>query len=175
MQRPTRRRALRDALLLVGGALGAGALSERITRRDATAAGAQAQEQFTLFGQGWTRFASDRLPGQVAQRGDRLTTEAQLFDRLDGHAVGVFYAAGFTVRHPATTGGGSALELHTFELADGSIIGSGAAGSSGRTGVFAILGGTGRYHGATGSYVAEQGPFDGNGNGTARFSFTLLR
>jgi hypothetical protein len=42
------------------------------------------------------------------------------------------------------------------------------------TGVFAIIGGTGRFTGATGSYVAEQQNEAGGGDACARYSLTLI-
>ena len=44
----------------------------------------------------------------------------------------------------------------------------------GAGGVFTILGGSGRYLGATGSYVAEQNPVETGGDGSARFTLTLI-
>ena len=72
----------------------------------------------------------------------------ELIDEQQAVRVGKFYAAGFALgggSHPAH---GERLELHTFKLRDGTIIGSGTAGQL--EGVFAILGGTGRYAGARG-------------------------
>ena len=41
--------------------------------------------------------------------------------------------------------------------------------------VFAIVGGTGKYLGVTGSYVARQNPLETGGDGTAEFTLTLQR
>ena len=58
--------------------------------------------------------------------------------------------------------------LHTFVLADGTIVGSETAGTA--DGVFAILGGTGRYAGAAGTYAVRTPEPDRD---TAELAFTL--
>ena len=52
-----------------------------------------------------------------------------------------------------------------------SLFGTGTAGQS--DGAFAITGGTGRYAGVQGTYVARQQHADLGGDGTAEFVFTL--
>ena len=64
------------------------------------------------------------------------------------------------------------LELHTFDLDDGTILGIGPAGIHDKP--FAIVGGTGRYTGASGTYVAKQSPRELGGDGTAEFTLTLV-
>ena len=63
---------------------------------------------------------------------------------------------------------------HTFTLGDGTIHGIGSA-VRGADGEFLILGGTGRYAGIQGSYLARQGTRELGGNGTAEFRLTLTR
>ena len=48
-------------------------------------------------------------------------------------------------------------------------VGAGALGPA----TFAVIGGTGRYSGATGSYVARQSRRELGGDGTAEFTLTL--
>jgi hypothetical protein len=67
---------------------------------------------------------------------------------------------------PGTAG---VLELHTFELVDGTLLGMGSAARG--TGAFAVVGGTGRYHGASGSYTARLA--DGRTAPEAEFLFDL--
>ena len=66
----------------------------------------------------------------------------------------------------------SRLEIHTFHLEDGTIHGLGTA-LRGTAGSFTILGGTGRYAGVSGSYVATQRQREHGGNGTADFHLKL--
>jgi hypothetical protein len=62
--------------------------------------------------------------------------------------------------------------LHALTLHDGLVLGlgSGPIGSAD----YAVVGGTGRYLGATGGYTARQFPVGAGGNGTAEFVITLL-
>lgn len=64
------------------------------------------------------------------------------------------------------------LGQHTFKLRDGTIVGTGTAGRL--EGVFAILGGTGRYAGARGTYVARQRHHEFGGDGAAEFVLTFI-
>ena len=96
----------------------------------------------------------------------------ELLDRPDGEPVGELYGTAFALHGPgAQATDAERLELHTFKLRDGTIIGSGAAGVV--EGEFAILGGTGRYAGARGTYVARHDRRELGGDGTAEFRLTL--
>lgn len=63
-------------------------------------------------------------------------------------------------------------ELHVLTLEDGLILGIGSGPLS--EAHFAVVGGTGRYLGATGGYVARQFPQQPGRPGTAEFVITLL-
>ena len=65
---------------------------------------------------------------------------------------------------------GGVLQLHTFEMSDGTLLGMGSAAAGG-TGTFAVVGGTGAYRGASGSYTARLG--DGRAAPVADFDFDL--
>jgi len=68
-------------------------------------------------------------------------------------------------------GAAGALQLHTFELEGGTLLGMGAASAG--EGTFAVIGGTGRYRGATGSYTLRLSE-DGSGrHASAEFNFHL--
>jgi hypothetical protein len=64
-------------------------------------------------------------------------------------------------------GYGGVLQLQTLDLLDGTIVGIGAGGV--HENPFAIVGGTGRYAGLRGTYVARQSPREHGGDGTAEF------
>jgi hypothetical protein len=112
------------------------------------------------------------VPGQVPEKGDRHTGYAQLLNRPNGRVVGHFTAAHLALNSPFAHAG--SLEIHTFHLAEGTIHGLGAA-ARGAEGHFVVLGGTGRYAGVSGSYLARQNPRELGGNGTAEFNLTLAR
>ena len=65
------------------------------------------------------------------------------------------------------------VESHAFRLPDGTIHGMGTA--DGADSVFAIVGGTGRYVGARGSYTARHMPIELGGDGSAAFTMTFTR
>jgi len=72
-------------------------------------------------------------------------------------------------------GDATSLESHTFQLDDGTIHGMGTVARPGSDEVFAIVGGTGRYLGARGSYVARHMPIELGGDGSAAFTMTFSR
>ena len=158
MSPATRRSALGRGLLFLGGLVGVGA---------ATAAAGPDRGTLVLYARG----VDDGARG-LPQRGDRLTVRAELLDRPDGDPIGELHGAGFALHGPGSqTDDAERLELHTFRLQDGTIVGSGTSGRL--DGEFAILGGTGRYAGARGTYVARHNRRELGGDGTAEFHLTL--
>jgi hypothetical protein len=111
-----------------------------------------------------------RRAGQLPEKGDRHTAYAELLDRPGGRGVGHFTAAHLTLDSPFA--GASSLQLHAFELETGTIHGLGSA-ARGAEGSFVVLGGTGRFAGARGSYVARLRPRELGGDGSAEFEFAL--
>jgi hypothetical protein len=173
---PTARRGLLGrGALLVAGALGLGAVARGEGARELAAPAAEAGRSVQrLAGRSW-HLVSDRRPGEVPAQGDRLTMYGELFDEAGGRKLGEFYAACFCTGAPFGMGPVAAanVEMHTLNLADGSIMAMGTA-TAGEN-VYAIVGGTGKYAGATGSYVARQRPFELGGDGTADFVLTLTK
>ena len=155
----TRRGALRRGLVLLGGLVGVGAAGKGVV--------ADADASLVLYARDL-----DGHPGGLPRRGDRLMLRGELLDRPDGEPVGELYGTAFALHGPgAQATDAERLELHTFKLRDGTIIGSGAAGVV--EGEFAILGGTGRYAGARGTYIARHNRRELGGDGTAEFRLTL--
>lgn len=162
----TRRSAVSRAMLALAGLVGLGAAGARADLAPAVEPGA-----IVLYGRNWRTSRGRR--GELLSEGDRISVRGDLIDGVQGVSVGEFYAAAFAIgggSHPAH---GERLELHTFKLREGTIIGSGTAGQL--DGVFAILGGTGRYAGARGTYVARQRHRDFGGDGSAEFVLSLTR
>jgi hypothetical protein len=163
----SRRRMLGRGLLLVAGALGLGAASTQLS----SAAVPKAGNKLSLYGRNLHLQAPSRRAGEVPVNGDRHSAFGELLDRPNGTVVGNFIAGHFTQASPFAAAT-SSLEIHTFTLGDGTIHGLGMV-TRGAEGQFVIIGGTGRYEGAKGSYIARQGPRELGGDGTAEFHLTL--
>ena len=177
-QRATRRTILRSGLLAAGavaGAVGLAGLGERIRNAPLPAVDSMTpMTTFVLRGTDWHLSAPGLRRGELPKRGDvvsvfgSLTRDGLLSDS------GSFIAS---VQHLDTAAGhgpyaSEQLETHTFRLGDGTLVGVGTT-TPGVESVFAIVGGTGRYLGVTGSYTAVQSPIETGGDGTAEFKFTL--
>ncbi len=105
--------------------------------------------------------------------GDAVALRAVLLDE-SGAEVGTFRSVssvlGTRLRGPAL----EHLEQHSFELADGLLVGSGLVRAAGEVAEFAVTGGTRAYRLARGSYTALLSPRHLGGDGTARFVFELF-
>jgi len=159
----SRRGLLGRAAVLAAGAVGVQA---------GGAAAAASPTTLRLYAGGVHLHSPSHRPGRVPAKGERFTTYGELLDAPGGRSIGSFAAAFFALDSPFAAGPGS-QELHTFSLADGTILGLGTA-TAGTASEFAIIGGTGRYSGVRGSYVAHQQPRELGGNGTAEFHLTLV-
>jgi len=122
-----------------------------------------------LFGRGWHADTS-----KVPSKGDSYSVYGELLASPDGDKCGEFYGACLAIDSPfQLTGDGiGSLEIHTLVLAGGSIVAMGAGGGVERS--FAIVGGTGKYTGARGSYTASQDTYGLGGRGTAALKLRLL-
>jgi hypothetical protein len=166
----SRRSVLKRGLLVVAGALGVGAAG-----KDARAASQVPPNELQLYGRSWRLDAPGRVPGEQIRRGDHGVVYGELVDAPNGKPLGRFFGSRLAVQ--SAPGGNvradASVELHTFVLPGGTLVGMGTAlpGES----VFAILGGTGAYAGASGSYTAVQRLRELGGSGTAEFHVTLHR
>lgn len=164
-QAHSRKSLLRRGLLAAAAAVGVGAGAGAVTRS------ADAAETLRLEGRGWTATTPGRRFGERVQAGDATTVHGELHDAA-GRVVGTFLGTRLAAPgRPAASTADVTLELHTFTLEDGTILGMGSARADGAA--FAVVGGSGRYAGARGSYVADQRPYGLGGNGTATFDLTL--
>lgn len=166
----SRRGLLVRGALLVGGALGITAAARRHEPAQAAAPKANAAE-LRLYARHVHLDSPSHTAGRLPAKGDRHSAYGELLDRPDGNVVGHFTAAHLTHNSPFSAAA-SSLEIHTFHLADGIIHGLGAA-TPGSAGHFVILGGTGRFAGSGGSYVATQRRRELGGDGTAEFHLKL--
>lgn len=88
--------------------------------------------------------------------GGRMVASGDLLDGPDGQRVGTFYTNCFCLQSPFGPQAASAadLEFHVLQLPEGTLFGIGSGGSNGRADQpLAIVGGTNRYAGRSGSYV----------------------
>lgn len=163
----SRRSILKGGMFGLAGIVGwgAAAATSQDPATDASAVGAAGAAAagtlgaMKLGGSGFT-FGGD---GALSTHGELLGAR--------GASLGNFNSAPL-----GGTAGGSdtGAQFQTFNLRDGSIFGIGAASpGDGAATTFAIVGGTGKYAGATGSYLADVRPADAGGDGSAQFDFTF--
>jgi hypothetical protein len=163
----------RRTLLKRGLVLAAGALGVTAAGKEAKAATTTVPSSLRLHGTNWRLAVPDRQPGAILRLGDHGAVYGDLFDRPNGKPLGRFYGSRLAIQ--STPGGharaDASVEVHTFVLPYGTIIGMGTAvlGEA----IFAIVGGTGVYAGAKGSYSATQRLREHGGNGTADFVLNL--
>jgi hypothetical protein len=95
------------------------------------------------------RFTSPSTkPGALPDAGAIASPHGALHDAT-GQSLGRFSAG-------TLPGSGGQIAIQRFTFADGTIIGMGSGGLDGEE--YAVVGGTGRYAGATGTYVAQLRP-----------------
>jgi len=167
----TRREIIRNGVV-AGGALFGGAA---VYRSDAPETRQENESAQTLIqAEGLRLTAPTFRKGRQPAAGERILVTAELVDGTGesvGHLYGEYVALGNS-RNGA--GSPTSLETHTFAFADGTLVGSGTATRDLTTlDSFAIVGGTGRYAGATGTYTARQGPLELGGDGTAEYQINL--
>ena len=166
----TRAGALKRLALAAGGVAGIGLVGKTALADEPEAVTVEAlplkrtrRQTVRLYGTSWRLAAPGVEAGQLPTPADLRVPEGKLVDKR-GRELGSFRAA-------SLLGSGSPIQLHTFDLVDGTILGIGAVGV--HENPFAIVGGTGRYAGVTGTYVAKQSPRELGGDGTAEFTITL--
>jgi hypothetical protein len=163
-QSTTRRGAIARLALLVGGAVGAGVAGKAAVDRGDTSEVTPlvTRQTIVLHGRDWRLARPGVAPGAMPAADAVAVPTGTILDETS-RELGTFRAS-------ALPGLGSAFALHTFDLVDGTILGIGA----GRLDAdYAIVGGTGRYAGATGTYSAQQSPRESGGDGTARFTLDI--
>jgi len=167
----SRRGVLGRGLMLVAGAFGLGAAQRAEASTSLVGAPATKTTELRLYGRNFHLHNPERRAGVIPTKGERHSVYGELLGRPNGKVVGHFTAAHLTQDSPFAAVA-SSLEIHTFTLEEGTLHGLGAA-TRGSDATFLILGGTGRYAGAQGSYVARQATRGLGGNGTAEFHLTL--
>jgi hypothetical protein len=178
---PTHRRTL----LKRGLACIAGAMGLKLTGPEPAAVASPLVEPASPVSGGRTtiRFYSRRLqvrlggakPGLVPAPNGRVNSRCDLLESADGAKVGDFTATCFSPDSPfGFAASEHDVELQTLKLADGTLFGIGSSGPAAEgERAQAILGGTGRFAGARGSFVIRQNR-SGQGEDSFEFLITLL-
>ena len=164
---PKRRTLIQRGLALVGGALGVGAIGGEVHGRSAAAE--PTGRTLQLLGRGRT---PARLGKAARAARQHFVSSGELLDARGKETVGSFHTNAFSLETAlgSPLPAGSNIALQTFVLPEGTLFGLGG-GPAGTDKTCAVLGGTGRYAGAQGTYVertAAQSDRD-----TVEFVFTL--
>jgi len=173
-----RRDALRKGFALLGAAVGIGVAGKDNKKAAEESSGLTQGKQIVLHVRRLRISSQDLRRGELPPAGVRMLARAEIVaDSSSSAKVGDFFASYYRINAPGKVADHEpgSFEQHTFVFPEGNIFGSGVA-TSGRDseGQFAITGGTGRYLGARGSYIARQSHVDFGGNGTATFTLTLI-
>jgi hypothetical protein len=170
MEKLSRRSALKGIGMLAGGTVVSSA-GLSVTSGTAGAAEPRTIEGHTtlvLFGSGLRPVGR---PGRAA--GDHVVTRGDLSFEDGGAVAGRFLATATLLDTPSRFRPSSgSLAVQTFSLEQGDIVGTGTLNHDG-TGVLAVTGGTGAFHGVRGSYNVSQAG-GSLGGGHAVYTFTLL-
>lgn len=162
---PKRRALLQRSALLIGGALGflGGAAG--------SAGAATMGPTLRLFGRRRARTQAGRGPRSAPAA---PSVYGELLAEVGGPRVGTFHSNGLGQQVPLHgLAAAPPLELQTFTLEHGTLFGLGASPGRDAQRTCAVLGGTGRFAGASGTYVERPASEAGAGRGAVEFVFTL--
>ncbi len=170
----SRRSLLKRGLLFAGGLVGVGTMGA-FDRAPSTPAGTPAGNAMVLHGRDWHVQSRELAAGQLPEVGQRMLVSGALFPRPDAEApIGEFAGTYISMNAGQRFGALASLEHHVITLPDGAIMGLGRTGDGlDSEDEFAIVGGTGRYVGARGSYLIRQGHSELGGDGTATITLSL--
>lgn len=134
-----------------------------------------AEETMVFQGRGWHVYSRNLSKGRLPEGGDRMVAYGELFDAAGEARLGDFAATYFGLPEAVAGGRLASLEQHVFNLPGGAILGSGMTSAGAETqDEFAVVGGTGRYAGARGTYTVRQSHLEFGGDGTATITFRLM-
>lgn len=173
-----RRDALRQGFALLGAALGIRGTGKGNQTAAEEFSSLKQEKQIVLHVRRLRISSQDLRRGELPPAGVRMLARADIVsDSSSSSKVGDFFSSYYRINAPGKVADHEpgSFEQHTFVFPEGNIFGSGVATSgSDSEGQFAITGGTGRYLGARGSYMARQSHVDFGGNGAATFTLNLI-
>jgi hypothetical protein len=162
MNASTSRRALLARAGLAAGIAGAGAVGLKAATAPTAASPGRSLPR-VVHGRDWRIVFAGLEHGTVPSHTTPRLPQGRLVDG-DGVHLGTLESSLL----PST---GGVTHLHRLDLGDGGLIAVGPGGTDDAT--FTIVGGTGRYLGASGTYHAAQRPRERGGDGTATLTFDL--
>jgi hypothetical protein len=162
MNASTSRRELLTRAGIAAGIAGAGAVGLKAAT-GSTAASPGRSLPRVVHGEDWRIVFAGLEHGTLPAHDTPRLPQGRLVDGDGGH-LGTLEASLL----PSTSG---VTHLHRLDLGDGGLIAVGPGGTDEAT--FTIVGGTGRYLGASGTYHAAQRPREHGGDGTATLTFHL--
>lgn len=173
----SRRTVLRHGVLALGaiaGAVGLAGTVDKVRSGTLLVADAPGTTRITLVGSDWHLSAPGLRRGDLPKRGDHVSVTGVVAMAGRADEAGSFFASVQHLDNPAGHGSHALaqLETHTFQLAGGTLFGIGTTIRD-QESSYAIIGGTGKYLGASGSYIGKQNPLETGGDGTAHFTLTL--
>jgi hypothetical protein len=164
--------------ILKRGAIGAASVAaiavaagtQSSPQRASPAVATSGSRTIRFVGRGWH---TDTAKAALLGKGDAYSVYGELLSPA-GDKMGEFFSQNVGVNSPfqITGEGVGSFEIHTLSLPEGTIVGVGVGG--GRERSYAIVGGTGKYAGARGSYLARQDTYGLGGDGKAELLLTLL-
>lgn len=175
--RASRRTVLRQGLFAIGalaGLAGLTGIAERARSAAMPNPATNGSQALRLYGTEWHLAAPGLARGDLPKRGDVVSVSGILHSVPGEAPIGTFLSSVVHLNVPGGHGPYSPaqLETHTFQLADGTLVGIGTTTAEGEN-AFSIVGGTGRFLGVTGSYFGRQSPLETGGDGTAEFTLTF--
>lgn len=180
LQPTTRRTVLQRCLAFAVGALGAPLAAPDARGEPAPAVPSvppapDGAKTLSFYARRLQVHCPSRKPGEFQVWSGRLHSHGDLLQQPGGAKVGEFSAICFGPESPfGGAGTDHAVELQTLKVPNGTLFGIGCAGPAAEgERAHAILGGTGRFAGAKGSYVIRQNP-TGRGEESIEFLITLI-
>jgi len=161
-----RRTLLRRGLALFGGLAAVGTTGALAKRAVAEPAAARPNATLTIYG---------RKRPIAGDTGARVVGIAELYDKPGGRRIGEIHTSCFCLStpHGLDARADSNLEFHVLQLEDGSLFGMRGGSHDGAGSVpTAIIGGTSRYAGASGTLLER--PMSGGTPGHDHVEFVIM-